>query len=334
MYKVKSFEDFLRPESLYASWRRFRRGKRRRKDILVFERHLEDELLSLSADLASDEYVHGEYHRFYVRDPKYRMIHKAAVRDRVVHQALYDTLEPLFERRFFFDSYSARLDKGTMRAIDRVFHFIRKANRSGQQEAWVFHGDVSDFFGTIDHDILFAKLARTLHDERYLNLSKKIIESFSCVPGKGLPLGNLTSQLFANIYLHELDHFAKQKLGIHFYVRYNDDFFIVADNREELDGYALKIKQFLYDELKLNLPHAKIKIRPESQGVDVLGRVFFPWGAVPRSRLRKAAEQTARTALKKGYTERWQSAVSYIGLLQNTKSFFLREKLRAAYLSS
>lgn len=333
MYTLKPFANFYDPESLYASWRRFRRGKRRRKDILVFERHLEDELFSLSEDLANGKYAHERYHRFYIRDPKYRMIHKAAVRDRVVHQALYDALEPLFESKFFFDSYSARLEKGTMRAIDRVFYFIRKASRNGRQEAWIFHGDVDDFFGTIDHEILSAKLARIVRDERYLDLCKKIVDSFSCAPGSGLPLGNLTSQLFANVYLHELDYFVKQKLRVRHYARYNDDFFIVADNREELQNFSVQIKQFLESELKLILPPDKIKIRPLGWGVDILGAVAFPWGAVPRRRLRKAAEQTAASAVRYGYTERWRSAASYIGLLSNTKSFFLRERLRTAYLS-
>lgn len=333
MYTLKPFENFYDPESLYASWRRFRRGKRRRKDILVFERHLEDELFSLSEDLASGRYVHSDYHRFYIRDPKYRMIHKAAVRDRVVHQALYDALEPLFESKFFYDSYSARFQKGTMRAIDRVLYFIRKASRNGRQEAWIFHGDVEDFFGTIDHEILLARLARSVHDERCLDLCGKIIKSFSCAPGSGLPLGNLTSQLFANVYLHELDYFVKQKLCVRHYARYNDDFFIVADNREELQNFSVKIKQFLEDELKLSLPPDKIKIRPLGWGVDILGAVAYPWGAVPRRRLRKAAEQTIASAVRYGYTERWRGAASYIGLLGNTKSFLLREKLRAAYLS-
>lgn len=331
---MKTFKEFCKPESLYASWRRFRRGKRLRKDILVFERHLEDELLPLSADLASGSYVHGDYHRFYVRDPKFRMIHKATARDRVVHQALYDTLLPVFERRFFFDSYSARLKKGTMRAIDRLLDFIRKANHSDQQEVWVFHGDVEDFFGTISHEILLEKLKKIILDENYFKLCEKIIKSFSCATSTGLPLGNLTSQLFANVYLHELDYFVKQKLRIRWYVRYNDDFFIPAESREELLDIASKIKQFLYDELKLNLPPHKIKIQPLSRGVDVLGAVVFPWGVVPRSRLRIAAENTANSTLKDGYTrEGWQSAVSYLGLLGHTRSFYLREKLRLAYLS-
>lgn len=331
---MKAFEEFYDPRSLYASWRRFRRGKRLRKDVLVFERHLEDELLSLSADLAGGTYAHGEYHRFYIRDPKYRMIHKAAVRDRVVHQALYDIWQPLFEKKFFFDSYSSRLEKGTLRAIMRFLTFVRKTNRNGRQEAWVFHGDVDDFFGSIDHEILLVNFARTIKDPHYFNLAEKIIKSFSCLPGKGLPLGNLTSQLFANVYLHKLDYFVKQKLGIRPYARYNDDFFIVASGREELVDVASRIKQFLSSELQLNLPSDKIKIRPLSRGVDVLGTVIFPWGEVPRSRLRIAAKKTAALAVENGYTDDgWRSSVSYLGLLGHTRSFFLREKLRLSTLS-
>lgn len=291
-------------------------------------------MLSLSADLARGAYTHGDYHHFYVRDPKYRQISKATVRDRVAHQAFYDIWQPLFEKKFFFDSYSSRPEKGTMRAIARLLAFIRKAKRGGRQEAWIFHGDVDDFFGSIDHEILLVKIAKTVKDPRYFNIAEKIIKSFSCSPGKGLPLGNLTSQLFANIYLHELDYFVKQKLGIRPYIRYNDDFFVVARNREELVGVALKIKQFLSNELQLGLPPNKIKIKPLSRCVDVLGTVIFPWGEVPRSRLRTAAERTVALATKNGYTEdRWRGSVSYLGFLSHTRSFFLREKLRLAQLS-
>jgi len=255
------------------------------------------------------------------------------VRDRVVHKALYDALQPLFESKFFFDSYSARFGKGTTRAIARTLSFIRKASKNGRQEAWVLHGDVDDFFGSIDHEILLTKIKKVVSDERYFNLSKNIIKSFHCVPGKGLPLGNLPSQLFANLYLHELDYFVKQKLRVRHYVRYNDDFFIVSNNRNELQTFAMQIKQFLLCELKLNLPDDKIKTKPLSQGVDILGAVAFPWGVVPRRRLRKAAERTIVSASRKGYTKKWQGAVSYIGLLANTKTFLLREKLRLAYLT-
>ncbi|MBI4087204.1 MAG: group II intron reverse transcriptase domain-containing protein [Candidatus Liptonbacteria bacterium] len=330
---MKTFEEFCDPRSLYASWWRFRLGKRLRKDILAFERHLEDELLPLSADLASGRYAHDAYHRFYIRDPKYRMIHKAVVRDRVVHQALHDTLQPVFEKRFFFDSYSARPEKGTVRAIERLLTFIRRANRNGKQEAWVLHGDVDDFFGTIDHEILLTKLKRLIPEQNYFQLCDKIIRSFSCAPDRGLPLGNLTSQLFANVYLHELDYFVKQKLGIRFYIRYNDDFFIVADNRGELVSLVSMVRKFIVDELKLNLPQHKIKIQSLAQGIDVLGTVVFPWGVVPRSRLRKAVDRTTASVLRKGYTASgWRSTVSYLGLLGRTRSFFLREKLRLAYL--
>lgn len=331
--KLKQFKEFCSPESLYAAWWRFRRGKRLRKDILVFERHLEDELLSLSEDLSSGRYVHGDYRRFYVRDPKYRMIHKAAVRDRIVHQALYDALQPLFEKRFFFDSYSARPNKGTMRAVDRLRTFIRRVSRNNWKDAWVLHGDVEDFFSSIDHEKLLDILKRALPDEKYLQLCIIIIKSFACDPGRGLPLGNLTSQLFANVYLHDLDYFIKQKLGIRRYIRYNDDFFIVGKTNVELRDSALKIKGFLFETLKLNLPDKKIKIQSLNSGIDVLGTVIFPWGTVPRRRLRKAAEQTVADAFRNGYTSRgWRSAVSYLGLLGSTRSFILREKLRLAYL--
>jgi len=328
-YNLKFFNEFASIGNLHAAWKKFRSGKSDRPDVIVFERHLESELTKLSEELLAGTYVHGDYHKFFVRDPKYREIHKATVRDRVVHQAIYSILYPIFDQRFFFDSYSCRLNKGTQAAIAKIWQYIRKESKNFNREVYVFHGDVDTFFACVDHNILFRFLTRKIRDWKYLSLCKRIIISYNPEKVKGIPLGNLTSQIFANVYLHELDYFIKQKLGIASYVRYNDDFFVVSADKDFLIKLSLEIKEFLMLKLKLSLPEDKIIIRSLSQGIDILGAVAFPYGLVPRKRLRVAALKVADKAKKLGYNSYVAKQLSsYIGLLSQTKSFLLKEKLR------
>lgn len=323
------FNDFVRAGNLYRSWRRFRRGKANRSDVIAFERHLEDELQQLSAELVAGTYTHQPYEQFYVRDPKYRVIHKAAVRDRVVHQALYDVLYPIFDRRFFFDSYSCRRTKGTHAAITRIAAWVRSESRNYRREVFVLHGDVDDFFSSVNHAILCKLLSGRVDDARYLALCWCIVESFTSAPGTGIPLGNLTSQLFANIYLHELDYHIKQQLRVRCYGRYNDDFFIVSADCRYLESLARTIPLFLGQSLLLAVPPAKLQLRSLSHGVDVLGAVLFPHGLVPRRRLRRAAQAIALPSWQ--YTTVTQQQLnSYLGLLGHTKGFLLQEQIRLA----
>jgi RNA-directed DNA polymerase len=343
-YTLKPFREFVKLENLYISWRKFRSGKGERSDVMAFERRLEKELIGLSEDLSSGIYAHGDYQRFFVRDPKFRVIHKACVRDRVVHQALYDVLYPLFDRKFFFDSYSSRCGKGTQAAIRRLWQFLGKASKNFTREAYIFHGDVDNFFGSVDHNILFRFLSKEIRDKSYLNLCKQIIVSHNgkfvkgttgnnSEIGTGLPLGNLTSQVFANVYLHELDYFVKQTLKIPYYVRYNDDFFIVSENKDFLKKTSGTIQEFLHLQLKLAVPDNKIIIKSLSDGIDILGAVAFPYGLVPRRRLYRAAIATANETMEKGYnTPRGKRLNSYIGLLSQSKSFLLRERLRLSLI--
>ena len=337
------FNDLVSFDNLYLAWRRFRRGKRERPDVIVFERDLESELTELSATLGAGYYQHQEYHRFFVRDPKFRSIHKATVRDRVVHQALYSALYPLFDRQFFFDSYSCRLNKGTQAAIGRIWDFLRQESKGFSQDVYVFHGDVDDYFGSVDHQILLSLIHRQVKDPRYFQLCRTIVNSFfaqNVGEGRGLPavdlqakvgipLGNLTSQIFANIYLHEFDYFIKQVRGIRCYARYNDDFYIVASDKKYVIELSRVAKDFLRTRLNLNLPDEKIIIRSLRQGVDILGAVAFPYGLVPRTRLRRVSLATARDASSQGHQSLiGQRLISYIGLLHHTTSFSIREKLR------
>ena len=328
-YTLRPFNEFVKIDNLYTAWRQFRSGKRERSDVIIFERHLEYELLKLSEELATGLYAHSAYHNFFVRDPKYRAIHKANVRDRVVHQALYNVLYPLFEQRFYFDSYSSRINKGTQAAIARIWKFIASESRNFNQEVYIFHGDVDNFFASVNHSILLGLINRKVKDKDYLKLCRSIINSFDLGGGSGIPLGNLTSQVFANIYLHELDYFVKQNLNIKCYARYNDDFFIVSSDKDFLIKISRTMQEFLMNKLKLSVPGDKAVIKSLSSGVDILGVVAFPYGLVPRRRVARAALNVADEALKKGYNSHIGKQLnSYIGLHSNSKSYLLKERLR------
>lgn len=316
-------------DNLYRAWRQFRCGKRERDDVISFERDLESELTQLVEEIRTGSYSHSDYRNFFVRDPKFRAIHKASVRDRIVHQALYSMLYPFFDQQFLFDSYSSRLAKGTQAAVARVWQFIRQASRNLNQEVYVLHGDVDDFFASVDHGILLGLISKKIKDANYIKLCRIIIRSFDLGVGKGIPLGNLTSQVFANVYLHQLDYFVKQILCVPRYIRYNDDFFIVSADKNFLKKVSERIQEFSAAELKLTIPNEKMLLRSLSSGVDLLGVVAFPYGLVPRKRVRQAALDVAAKAREKGYNSHIGKQLnSYIGLLGQSKSFLLRERLR------
>jgi len=328
-FSITPFDIFVKEENLYKSWRKFKRGKRERPDVIWFERKLAQEISNLSSELLTENYSHSGYLKFFVRDPKFRPIHKALVRDRIVHQALYDVLYPLWDKTFFFDSYSSRLGKGTQAAIARIMKFIGQDSLNLKREVYVFHGDVKNFFGSVDHMILLSFLNKKIADKHYLRLCRHIIRSFNGAEGVGIPLGNLTSQLFANIYLHELDYFIKQRHGVRHYVRYNDDFYIISSDKDFLVTLSRDIKEFLSSYLHLDLPDHKIIIKNLKDGIDILGVVAFPYGLVPRRRLRRKALAIVSQIERSGYTtQASRQLVSYIGLLGQSHSYLLKERLR------
>jgi retron-type reverse transcriptase len=212
---------------LLAAWQEFLRGKRHRQDVQKFSLNLMDNIFSLHQDLLYQTYEHGGYETFKINDPKPRDIHKATVRDRLLHHAVYRILYPFFDRTFIADSYSCRLNKGTHKAINRFRKFAYKTSKNNTKTCWILKGDIRKFFANIDHEILLRILREYIPDEKIIWLLEKIINSFSsttkgvglpCVAlaKKGLPLGNLTSQLFVNIYMNRFDQFVKHRLLCHF----------------------------------------------------------------------------------------------------------------------
>lgn len=261
-------------ENIFDAWREFRRGKGNKKDVLLFERNLENNLFELLEDLKNKRYRHGDYRRFYVYDPKFRIINKAGVRDRVVHHLAYKTLCQIYEPCFIRDSYSSRIGKGSHLAVINLRKALRCASNNFQKPIFALKGDVKRFFDNIVHDTLLNILSRKIHDDDFLWLIRQIVFSFG--EGKSLPLGNVTSQIFANVYLNELDQFIVRELRPQYYCRYADDFVMIAENSCLLNSAAQAIKDFLKNNLALDLHDGKTKIKKFGQGIDFCGYVSLP----------------------------------------------------------
>lgn len=272
-----AYQDIISVENLLVAWQEFIAGKRRKIDVNKFQARFMDNILVLHQNLKDLSYQHSAYQAFKVNDPKPRDIHKAEVRDRLLHHAIYRKLYPFFDRKWISDSFSCRDNKGTHKAIERFKAFFYKVSKNNTRTCWVLKCDIKKFFASIDHQILMSILSKQLVDANTLNLIQNIIENFSSTaPGKGLPLGNLTSQLLVNVYMNEFDQFMKHKLKAKYYIRYADDFVVLSENRQELEILLLKIKQFLIEHLSLTMHPTKISISTFASGVDFLGWVHFP----------------------------------------------------------
>lgn len=306
------------------SWQEFLRGKRKRKDVTEFSIHFMDNIITLHKKLKDKTYRHGKYYAFKINDPKPRDIHKALVRDRIVHHALYRILLPYFDKKFIYDSYSCRIDKGTHRAVNRFRFFSRKVSRNNTQTAWVLKCDIKKFFASIDHAILKRTLEKHIVDKDILWLFGQIIDSFHTKDATctGLPLGNVTSQLLINVYMNEFDQFMKRKLKVKYYVRYADDFVILHSDKHYLENLIPKISDYLEIHLKLSLHPEKVFIKSFSSGVDFLGWVHFPHHRVLRT-------TTKRRMFKKLKLRRTKDTVaSYLGLLKHGNTYKLAKKVK------
>ena len=235
-----TYQDIISLDNLLLAWKEFIKGKRNRKDTQVFQRDLMTNIVSLHDSLASKTYNHSDYEAFNISDPKPRNIHKATVRDRLLHHAIYRILYPYFDKKFIYDSYSCRDSKGTHRAMDRFRKFSGKISRNNTKTFWVLKCDIRKFFASVDHAILKEILVRHINDQDILWLLDKIIDSFP----KGLPLGNLTSQLLVNIYMNKFDQWIKHIMKVKYYIRYADDFVILNTDKDYLLEFTSKISDF------------------------------------------------------------------------------------------
>jgi len=323
------YSKLISVENIFQAWEEFKKGKRNKRDVQVFERNLEDNLFGLHATLTNKSYKHGGYFEFFVNDPKRRHIHKAEVCDRIVHHLLYKYLYSIFDKSFIFDSYSCRLNKGTHKAVKRLEYFSQKLSNNYTQDFWALNLDIKQFFASVDHGILKSLIKEKVDDENILWLISQVINSFPANGGsapRGIPLGNLTSQIFANIYLNELDQFIKHDLKIKYYLRYADDFMILDNGASQLLHYNDILKSFLAENLKLELHPAKISIRKFSCGIDFCGYVVLPHYVLPRT---KTKRRIFNKVLESRISE--QALQSYLGYFYHANSYGIRNDLKNTF---
>lgn len=272
-------------DNLLLAARKAQKNKRFRTDTARFNVEMEKELFKIRRELQDNTYMPGKYSEFYIYEPKKRMISAAPYRDRVVHHALCNIIEPIYDRTFIHDSYANRKMKGTHRAIKRYQDFCRKNN-------YVLKCDVKKYFASIDHEILKNEIRRKIGDLKTLQLIDRIIDCsnrqedhLAYFPGddlftpserrKGLPIGNLTSQFFANIYLNRFDHYIKEKLRCNYYIRYVDDWVIFHNDKCFLHDVRRQAEIYLAD-YRLKIHPKKSKVFPVDVGLTFLGHRIFP----------------------------------------------------------
>jgi retron-type reverse transcriptase len=301
------------------------KGKKNNPRVALFLRNLEREVITLEEELLTKIYQPRPYRTFKIHDPKARMICAAEFRDRVVHHAVCNVIEPIFERSFIDDTYACRKDKGTLRAIRRAQGFCRR-------HRYFLKLDLHKFFDSVDHVVLKTQLRRKVKDEDLLWLLDVFIDH--PVPwtelGKGIPIGNLTSQHFANFYLTGLDHFIKNYLRIEGYVRYMDDLVLFTDEIETLWDAAANLDAYLDKKLHLKVKSGSLLLAPISQGLSFLGfRIFSGVTRIRRQGWRrfrhKVIKRNAQHVRNKIDHEAWQrSMASLVGHMQHADTRNLR----------
>lgn len=313
------FYHITSEENLLHAWKEFKKGKINKNTIQEFEFNLESNIIELSKSLRNCTYKISAYQEFYVYDPKKRHIHAAIVRDRIVHQAIYRIINNIFEPIFIHDSFSCRLGKGTHGGINRLNKFLRQITKNYSQEAFVLKCDISKFFDSIDHSILRKFIKNKIEEVETLNLLDSILNSFEKSKGKGVPLGNVTSQLFGNIYMHYFDFYVKHILKEKYYIRYCDDFVIAHKNKQHLVDLISQIEIFLHKSLFLTLHPRKREIRKVSQGIDFLGYVLLPHYKVLRTNTKKRIIRK----IKKGLNDKQKA--SYLGVLSHAETYLFKK---------
>lgn len=288
------YDTIIHPQNLYRAAYAAALGKRSSADVTSFFFRMEREIGRLYDELSRGKYRHGPYTVFKVFEPKPRDISKALFRDRVVHHAIHDVIEPFIDKKFIFDSYACRHGKGTHAALERAQSFLRAKD-------YCMHGDIRKYFPSIDHAVLKGLLRRHIADRKLLFLLDHIIDTTRRghreersdegsqnvamsrlvrlgspqvarhAGAVGLPIGNLTSQFFANLYLHELDHFVKHTIGCRYYIRYMDDFLLFDDDHVVLERWRTAIEDMLISALKLRLHKDKTRIFSVRKGMTFLG---------------------------------------------------------------
>lgn len=349
MKKVKNlYPKIYDFNNLHSAYLNARKGKRFRDDVLKFSSNVEENLIDIQNELIWKTYQVGKYKQFVITDPKERLIMALSFRDRVVQWAIYRQLYPIFDKKFIYDSYGCRNGKGTLAAVKRLQYWLKQVDRKADKYYYL-KLDISKFFYSVNHEILIKILRKTISDNDTIDLLKTIISSENDVglpegfisdvfPAdeageiSGLPIGNLTSQMFANIYLNELDQFCKHTLKTHYYIRYMDDIIILHQDKKHLNKLKAEIERFVNTRLGLRLNN-KTAIRPIDMGIEFVG--YRVWSTHIKIRKKSVIKMKQRLnevkyLYSKGlidFDEVRATTASYFGLMKHCNSYNLRKKL-------
>lgn len=354
MNKIKNIFPLIYDfENLFDAYKKAVKCKRYRPDVMEYTDRLEENLIELQNELIWKTYSVGQYNIFYVYEPKKRMIMSLRFKDRVAQHAIYNILNPFFEKQFISDSYACRVGKGTHRAVKQLQGWLRKTERKPGRYYYL-KLDISKYFYRVDHEILMGILRRKIADQDLLHILSEIINcentNFGLPMGAdvgnvaydellgevGLPIGNLTSQMFANLYLNELDQHCKHRLHLKYYIRYMDDIIILHNSKRYLEKVKREIEKFLEEKLNLQLNN-KTCIRPASMGIEFVG--FRVWSTHIKLRKKTTKKMKKRlkymfSAYENGEIDKEtldRSIASYKGILQHFNSYGLRKSLNEIY---
>lgn len=367
--------DTVLLEDLFKAYYDARKNKRNTINALAFEKHFEENIFQLFDEIKAGNYQPSNSICFIVNRPVKREIFAANFRDRVVHHLIYNYIAPIFDKLFINDSYSCRVGKGTHYGVKRIDHFIRSCSNNYQKNCYVLKMDIKGYFMSINRKILFEKVKSNLLSKFHkldfdvcllLSLVEKTIFNdptencvtkgrkkdwqglpedkslFSVKENCGLPIGNLTSQLFGNVYLNDFDHFVKRDLSIKYYGRYVDDFVLIHHNPDYLKSIVQPIRDYLSEKLELTLHPKKIYFQHFSKGIKFLGAVIKPHRLYVANRttgnfynaIQKQNEVVKEHKPSQNDIEFFISSMnSYLGILQHYKSYKLRKRILFQYLS-
>ena len=299
---MKTYRNLYRKlcslENLQLAFKKARKHKTEKLYVQEFEKNLTENLQKLHEELTIKTYTPLPLKTFILKDPKTRKISVSDFRDRIVHHAICNVLEPIFDKRFIHDSYTNRKRKGALAALKRFDEFKRKVSLNGRLvrnitddnfvQGYALKADIKHYFDTVDHERLLEIIGKRIADKETLELVKKILSNHTTKPGKGMPLGNLTSQFFANVYLNELDQYIKHELRVKYYLRYVDDFAVLHRSRKQLERWKESINNFLHNELLLELHPQKSRTIPLGRGIDFLGfKCFYHFRLLRGRNIRK-----------------------------------------------
>ena len=284
----KLYQKIYSYGNLYSAYQKARKGKTKKLYIKEFESDLDKNLIDLQFELMNFTYSPRPLDNFILKDPKTRKISRSHFRDRVIHHAIINIIGAIFEKIFIYDSCANQKGKGNLFSIKRFETFRRKITKNFSSRAFCLKADVKHYFQEVDHEILLKIIKNKIKDKKVVGLIRKILKkNAGGEKTKGMPLGNLTSQFFANVYLNELDYFVKYQLKAKYYIRYVDDFVILHQNREQLNKWKKEIEKFLAEKLNLELHPQKSKVVSLSKGVDFVGfRNFYHFKLLRKRNLR------------------------------------------------